>query len=92
MIRRVDNLGRIVIPKEIRHKLKIKEGNKGEGTALDITLQGEDIILRKADANCYCCKEKSNVYDKTIQEIFDRNVCPKCAEKFRASINKMRLW
>ena len=92
MIRRVDNLGRVVIPKEIRHKLKIKEGNKGEGTALDIRLEGEDIILRRVDSGCYCCGKNSNSYDKNIQKAFDRNVCPACAEKFRNAISKIKLW
>ena len=43
IIRRLDELGRIVIPKEIRKTLHIKEG-----TPLDINVQdGEFIILRK---------------------------------------------
>lgn len=43
MIRkRIDNLGRIVIPKEIRSQLRIREGEK-----LEVTTSGEDIILKK---------------------------------------------
>jgi len=43
IIRRLDELGRIVIPKEIRKTLHIKEG-----TPLDINVEnGENIILRK---------------------------------------------
>ncbi len=43
IIRRLDELGRIVIPKEIRKTLHIKEG-----TPLDINVQeGEYIVLRK---------------------------------------------
>ena len=54
IIRRVDDLGRVVIPKEIRRQLKI-----GESDPLEIFLSGNgeiilkpyrtDYILRKAD-------------------------------------------
>lgn len=42
IIRRIDDLGRIVIPKEIRKNLRIKEGEN-----LEIFVQDEEIILRK---------------------------------------------
>ena len=42
IIRRIDNLGRIVIPKEIRKNLRIKNGEN-----LEIFINQEDIILKK---------------------------------------------
>ena len=42
VIRRIDDLGRIVIPKEIRKNLRIKEGDN-----IEIFVQNEDIILKK---------------------------------------------
>ena len=42
IIRRIDDLGRIVIPKEIRKNLRIKEGDN-----LEIFVQKEEIILHK---------------------------------------------
>ena len=49
MVRRVDSLGRIVIPKEIRKVLKIKENEK-----VEINVSGEEIILnRYSDLNEY---------------------------------------
>lgn len=38
----IDDLGRVVIPKEIRRNLEIKENN-----FLDIYLDGDNIILKK---------------------------------------------
>ena len=42
IIRRIDDLGRIVIPKEIRKNLRIKEGDN-----LEIFVQAEEVVLKK---------------------------------------------
>ena len=48
VIRRIDELGRIVIPKEIRKNLRIKNGD-----SLEIFLESDNIILKK-----YCTLRK----------------------------------
>ena len=42
IIRRIDDLGRFVIPKELRKSLRIKNGD-----SLEIFVDGEDIVLKK---------------------------------------------
>ena len=42
IVRRIDELGRIVIPKEIRKSLRIKNGDN-----LEIVVNGEEITLKK---------------------------------------------
>lgn len=42
IIRRIDELGRIVIPKEIRKNLRIKNGDN-----LEVLVDGENIVLKK---------------------------------------------
>lgn len=42
IIRRIDDLGRVVIPKEIRRTMKIKEGDP-----LEIFLEGEMVCFRR---------------------------------------------
>jgi len=42
VIRRIDELGRIVVPKEIRKNLRIKNGD-----SLEILVENEDIVLKK---------------------------------------------
>ena len=42
IIRRIDDLGRLVIPKELRRSLRIKNGE-----SLEIFVDGDDIILKK---------------------------------------------
>lgn len=50
MIRSIDNLGRMVIPKEIRTQFGLKYG-----TPMEILVSGGDIILRKVGSRCNCC-------------------------------------
>lgn len=42
IVRRIDDLGRVVIPKEIRRSLKIREGD-----ALEIFLEDDGVIFKK---------------------------------------------
>lgn len=44
VIRRCDSLGRIVIPRDIRHKLNITEG-----VPLEISIEGETVVIQKAE-------------------------------------------
>ena len=58
MVRRVDSLGRIVIPKEIRKILKIKENEQ-----VEINVEGEEIILNRYS-------ELDN-YDECLKRLID---------------------
>lgn len=42
IIRRIDDLGRVVIPKEIRRKMNIREGEP-----LEIFLEGDGVVFKK---------------------------------------------
>lgn len=42
IIRRVDDLGRIVIPKEIRHKLNVREGSP-----MEMYLDGNKLVIER---------------------------------------------
>ena len=42
VVRRIDDLGRIVIPKEIRRSLRIHEGD-----SLEIYIEGKDTVILK---------------------------------------------
>ncbi|MGF2767966.1 AbrB/MazE/SpoVT family DNA-binding domain-containing protein [Bacillus cereus] len=52
--RKVDELGRVVIPVELRRTLGI-----AEGTALDFHVDGENVVLRKQDKSCFVTGEVS---------------------------------
>lgn len=49
IVRKVDHLGRIVIPKELRQSLQIVKGDP-----IEIFSEEEQIILRKYQANKAC--------------------------------------
>ncbi|MEX0416982.1 AbrB/MazE/SpoVT family DNA-binding domain-containing protein [Bacillus sp. C30] len=54
VVRKVDELGRVVIPVELRRTLGI-----AEGTALDFHVDGENVILRKQEKSCFVTGEVS---------------------------------
>lgn len=61
IIRRIDDLGRIVIPREIRRKMNINEGDP-----LEICLDGDKLYLEKYIA--------SYEYEKYILGLIERIV------------------
>ena len=68
MIRRVDELGRVVIPKEIRKKLSIEEKDP-----MEIYVEGHSIVLKKVEEKCiFCGKSKDLINYK------DKLICKKC--------------
>ena len=68
VVRRVDELGRIVIPIELRRTLDIEVGDP-----LEIFVDGEEVILRKYEPGCVFC---GNV--KYIVEFKGKKVCTNC--------------
>lgn len=65
MVRRVDNLGRVVIPKEIRRTLRI-----GEGDLLEFLIDREIMILKKyspAESNLSESLEAVRIMKKALK-------------------------
>ncbi|HFJ9431639.1 MULTISPECIES: AbrB/MazE/SpoVT family DNA-binding domain-containing protein [Bacillus cereus group] len=48
IVRKVDELGRVVIPVELRRSLGI-----AEGAAIGFHVEGENIVLRKSEKSCF---------------------------------------
>lgn len=68
MSRRVDDLGRIVIPAEMRRTFGIKEGN-----TLDISVDENSIIFTKREEACVFCG-----LSQDLKEFKGRMVCLTC--------------
>lgn len=66
--RKVDELGRIVLPIEIRNRLKINESDE-----LLIESIGQVIILSKLNDNCTFCESKIDLI-----KIKSKYVCHNC--------------
>ena len=71
IIRKVDELGRIVIPMELRNKLGIQEKDP-----LEIFVDGSSIILKKYNRNCIFCGSS-----KDLLHYNDNLICIKCKNK-----------
>ena len=56
IVRQIDELGRIVVPKEIRKKMYIESGDP-----LEIFVEGDRIILKKHDPACLFCGKAEDV-------------------------------
>jgi transcriptional pleiotropic regulator of transition state genes len=68
IVRRVDDLGRIVIPMELRRTLGINVKDP-----LSITVEGERIILAKHRDSCVICGSTDE-----IVRVRERAVCADC--------------
>lgn len=68
IIRRVDELGRIVLPIELRRTLDIAERDE-----LEIYLEHDRIILQKFEPSCVFCGESS-----WLVSYNGKNVCRNC--------------
>ena len=73
IIRKVDELGRIVLPIELRRNLDIAERDE-----LEIYVDGDSIILRKYQSACVFCEST-----KKIVSYRGKNVCPDCIAKLK---------
>lgn len=83
IIRRVDELGRFVIPKEIRTVNGIAEGDPLE----IFTESGGRIVLRKYSEGCALCGGP----DIQIVGIAEKNICQSCANSIVDAVSAGEL-
>lgn len=75
MIRKIDELGRIVFPAEMRMKLSLRKEDD-----VNIECIGDKIILSKANPDCYICHSIDNKLF-TINNVL---ICSKCIKEIKA--------
>lgn len=71
IIRKVDELGRIVLPIEIRRTLDIAERDE-----LEIYMDGDQIILQKFQPSCVFCASA-----RSLISYEGKNICLDCVRK-----------
>ncbi len=73
IVRKVDELGRVVLPIELRRTLDIAEKDP-----LEIYVDSNTIILKKYEPSCIFCGNSKDVF------VFKgRNICPACMEELK---------
>ncbi len=70
IVRRVDELGRIVIPMEYRRTLGIHVKDP-----LSIALEGERIVIQRFQESCAICGS-----EKCVTQVKDRVICAECID------------
>lgn len=73
IVRKVDELGRVVIPIELRRTLQIAEKD-----ALEIYVDGEKIVLKKYEPACIFCGNADGV-----RNFRDKNICQDCLQAMK---------
>lgn len=75
MNRKIDKLGRIVIPAEIRSSLGLRTGS-----SMSISMDEGRIVLARHQEACFNCGSTEE-----LGSILDRKVCGRCAADLRSA-------
>ena len=74
IVRKVDELGRIVLPIELRRTLDIAERDE-----LEIYLDDDKVVLKKYEPSCIFCGS-----GRSLIAYCRKNVCSDCIKKLNA--------
>ncbi|RAV22498.1 AbrB/MazE/SpoVT family DNA-binding domain-containing protein [Paenibacillus contaminans] len=73
VVRKVDQLGRIVLPKSLRKRYQMNEGDP-----VEILVQGDHIILERYRPRCVFCGSMEQVSD-----FREKHVCAACLTELK---------
>lgn len=77
IVRRLDELGRIVLPMELRKTLDLKVRD-----SLEITTDKGAIILKKFSPTCVFCGKETKITD-----FKGKNVCSRCLDEIKIQLD-----
>jgi transcriptional pleiotropic regulator of transition state genes len=69
IVRHIDDLGRVVLPKSLRITLGL-----AEGAPVEVFVDGDRVILKKYAPGCYLCGD----VDGDSKEFYGHQICTKC--------------
>ncbi|MBQ7547226.1 MAG: AbrB/MazE/SpoVT family DNA-binding domain-containing protein [Clostridia bacterium] len=78
IVRRIDHVGRIVLPKELRRLFDLVDNED----SLEIFVEDDKIILKKYEPACVFCSSADDVVD-----YMGKKVCRECIEKLNGSLS-----
>ncbi len=82
IIRTLDNMGRVVIPREIRKQLDMTNGTD----SFEIFMDGDNIVLKKHKPFCVFCKSQEECI-----EFENQTVCKSCIEKLQLKVEESKI-
>ncbi len=74
IVRKVDELGRMVIPIELRKTMNIDKNDP-----VEIYVEGDSIIIKKYEPHCIFCGSSENTL-----EYNDRTICRNCIKEINS--------
>lgn len=78
VVRKIDKLGRVVIPVELRRAFNIAIKDP-----VEIYTENDCIIIKKYSPECLFCGEAN-----AVRHFSGKNICPSCMEAIADEINK----
>ncbi len=76
IVRKIDQVGRIVLPRELRTIFQLEDSKD----SVEIFVEDDKIILKKFEANCIFCNSANDVI--TFK---NKKVCKECIEKMASA-------
>ena len=73
IVRRIDELGRVVLPIELRRTMNLEVRDP-----VEIFMEGDAIVLRKYEANCLFCGGNRN-----LVSFRGKQICSECRSALR---------
>ncbi len=74
MTRRIDQLGRVVVPAELRRLLGMQEGD-----VISFSARGGELVLRRVEPSCAICGSDAD----DLVDLRDKHLCQGCVQEIR---------
>jgi AbrB family transcriptional regulator, transcriptional pleiotropic regulator of transition state genes len=78
VVRKVDQLGRIVLPKSLRKRYQMNEGDP-----VEILVQGDHIILERFRPRCVFCSSMEEIVD-----FKEKQICSECLREMNRALKQ----
>jgi AbrB family transcriptional regulator, transcriptional pleiotropic regulator of transition state genes len=76
--RRIDQLGRVVVPAELRRTLGMQEGD-----IISFTARGDELVLSRVAPTCAICANSAD----DLFDVHDKHLCRSCVDQIRFELS-----